>query len=59
MDPRAADSLNGIEIAFGFALFGLLVSFIWQRVGGSSFSTDPTVSHGDITEAELAGSQPA
>jgi len=57
----ATGSLNGVEIAFGFgfALFGLVLSFISQRVGKSSFYTDPTVSHGDTIEAELADSQPA
>lgn len=55
----ATDSLNGVEIAFGFgfALLGLVLSVISQRVGRSSFYTDPTTSHGDKIEAELAGPQ--
>jgi amino acid transporter len=54
----ATDSLNGVEIAFGFglAVFGLVLSVIAQRVGKSSFYTEPTSSHGDTVEAELAGS---
>ena len=54
----ATDSLNGVEIVFGFgaALVGLVLSFISQRVGKSAFYTEPTVSHGDTVEAELAGS---
>jgi amino acid transporter len=56
----ATGSLNGIEIAFGFglAVFGLVLSVISKQVGHSSFYTEPTVSHGDTIEAELAGSQP-
>jgi len=54
----ATDSLNGVEIAFGFgfAVFGLVLSVIAQRVGKSSFYSDPRSSHGDTVEAELAGS---
>ena len=54
----ATDSLNGVEIAFGFgaALIGLILSFISQRVGKSGFYSEPTASHGDTVEAELAGS---
>lgn len=54
----ATDSLNGVEIAFGFgaALIGLILSFISQRVGKSPFYSEPTASHGDTVEAELAGS---
>ena len=53
----ATGSLNGVEIAFGFglALLGLILSFVSQRVGRSSFYTDPTASHGDLVEEELAG----
>jgi amino acid transporter len=53
----ATGSLNGVEIAFGFglALVGLVLSFVSQRVGHSSFYTDPTTSHGDQVEEELAG----
>jgi amino acid transporter len=56
----ATGSLNGVEIAFGFglALLGLILSFVAQRVGRSSFYTDPTTSHGDLIEEELAGPQP-
>jgi amino acid transporter len=54
----ATDSLNGVEIAFGFglAVFGLVLSVIAQRVGKSRFYSDPMSSHGDTVEAELAGS---
>jgi hypothetical protein len=54
----ATDSLNGVEIAFGFgfAVFGLVLSVIAQRVGKSSYYSDPMSSHGDTVEAELAGS---
>jgi hypothetical protein len=53
----ASGSLNGVEIAFGFgfALLGLVLSVISQRLGRSSFYTDPTTSHGDKIEADLAG----
>jgi amino acid transporter len=54
----ATDSLNGVEIAFGFgfAVLGLILSVIAKRVGKSSFYTEPTRSHGDTVEADLAGS---
>jgi amino acid transporter len=54
----ATDSLNGVEIAFGFglAVFGLILSAIAQRVGKSRFYSDPMSSHGATLEAELAGS---
>jgi amino acid transporter len=54
----ATDSLNGVEIAFGFglAVFGLILSVIAQRVGKSRFYSDPMSSHGDTVEADLAGS---
>ena len=57
----ATGSLNGVEIAFGFglALLGLILSFVAQRVGRSSFYTDPSISHGDLIEDELAGPTPA
>lgn len=44
-----------IALGFGFALLGLILSVISQRVGRSSFYTDPTTSHGDKIEADLAG----
>jgi amino acid transporter len=52
----ATDSLNAVEIifGFGFAVLGLILSVISQRVGKSAFYTDPTTSHGDTIEAELA-----
>jgi amino acid transporter len=57
----ATGSLNGVEIVFGFglALIGLILSFVAQRTGKSSFYTDPTTSHGDLVEEELAGPEPA
>lgn len=52
--------LNGVEIGFGFGLaaVGLVLSFVSQYAGKSSFYSDPTTSHGDRAEDELAGSQP-
>jgi amino acid transporter len=57
----ATDSLNGVEIAFGFgfAVLGLILSFVSQRVGTSPFYSDPTVSHGDTIEEDLAGPRQA
>jgi amino acid transporter len=51
----ATDALNGVEIAFGFgfAAFGLVLSFISSRIGKAPFYSDPTVSHGDTAEREL------
>jgi hypothetical protein len=37
-------------------VFGLILSVIAQRVGKSSFYSDPMSSHGDTVEADLAGS---
>ena len=50
-------SLNGVEEfwGLGLALLGLALSFISSRVGKASFYSDPSVSHGDTVEAELAG----
>jgi hypothetical protein len=39
----------------GLALLGLALSFISSRTGKASFYSDPSVSHGDTVEAELAG----
>ena len=57
----ATHSLNGVEIAFGLgaALVGLILSFISQWAGKSSFYTEPATSHGDTVEAELAGPRSA
>jgi amino acid transporter len=54
----ATNALNGVEIGFGFgfAAFGLVLSFISSRVGKARFYSDPTVSHGDSIESELAAS---
>ncbi len=51
----ATHALNGVEIGFGFgfAAFGLVLSFISSRVGQSSFYSDPTTSHGATVEHEL------
>ncbi len=53
--------LNGVEIGFGFglALLGLVLSFVSQWVGKSAFYSDPTTSHGEHVEEELAGDRPA
>jgi amino acid transporter len=57
----ATGSLNGVEITFGFglALLGLILSFVSARVTGAAFYRDPTVSHGDTVEADLARPDPA
>jgi hypothetical protein len=57
----ASGSLDGVEIVFGFglALVGLVLSFVAQRTGHSSFYADPATSHGDQVDEELAGPQPA
>jgi len=49
-------SLNGIQLGFGFGLaaVGLVLSFVSQYVGKSSFYSDPTTSAGDLVEEELA-----
>jgi TRAP-type C4-dicarboxylate transport system permease large subunit len=49
--------LTGVEIAFGFGLaaIGLVLSFVSQRVGKSTFYSDPTTSYGDRVDEELAG----
>jgi amino acid transporter len=51
--------LNGVQIGFGFGLaaVGLVLSFISQWVGKSTFYSDPMSSHGDKVEAELAKPQ--
>jgi len=56
----ATNSLNGVEITFGFglALFGFVLSVISKHAGKSRFYTEPMVSQGDHIDAELAGSQP-
>jgi len=53
--------LNGVQIGFGFGLaaVGLVLSFVSQRAGRSPFYSDPTVSHGDRVEEELAGPRSA
>jgi len=53
--------LNGVQLGFGFGLaaVGLVLSFVSQYVGKSRFYSDPTTSHGDTVEEELAGPQPA
>jgi amino acid transporter len=50
--------LNGVELGFGFGLAaaGLVLSFVSQYAGRSRFYSDPTISHGDTVEDELAGS---
>lgn len=54
------DQLNGVQLGFGFGLaaVGLVLSFVSQYAGKSRFYSDPTTSHGDKVEEELAGSQP-
>ena len=53
--------LNGVQIGFGFGLAatGLLLSFVAQRVGKSTFYSDPTTSFGGRVEEELARPQPS
>jgi hypothetical protein len=52
-------SLNGVEEVWGLglALLGLILSSISSRVGKAPFYSDPSVSHGDTVEAELAGAE--
>ena len=52
-------SLNGVEEVWGLglALLGLVLSFISSRAGKARFYSDPSVSHGDTVEAELAGAE--
>ncbi len=52
----ATHALNGVEMAFGFgfAALGLVLSFVSRSVGRAQFYFDPSVSHGDTVEAELA-----
>ena len=51
--------LNGVELAFGFGLaaVGLVLSFVSQYVGKSTFFSDPTTSYGNRVEEELTGPQ--
>jgi hypothetical protein len=53
--------LNGVEIGFGFGLaaVGLVLSFVSQYAGKSSFYSNPRTSHGDVAEGEPAASQPS
>jgi len=55
--PAFGGSLNGVEEVWGLglALLGLVLSFISSRVGRARFYSDPSVSHGDTVEEELAG----
>jgi amino acid transporter len=52
----ATGSLNGVEEAWGLglALLGLILSFVSSRTGKAPFYRDPSVSHGDTVEEELA-----
>jgi amino acid transporter len=52
----ASGDLDGIEIGFGFgfAVVGLIISFIVARTKHPRFYTDPRSSHGDKIEEELA-----
>jgi amino acid transporter len=53
--------LNGVQIGLGFGLaaIGLLLSFVAQRVGKSTFYSDPTTSFGGRAEEELARPRPS
>jgi amino acid transporter len=52
--------LNGVEIGFGFglALLGLVLSFVSERAGKSTYYTDPAASAGDRVEEDLAAPEP-
>ncbi len=52
--------LNGVQLGFGFGLaaLGLVLSFVAERTGKSTFYSDPTTSYGDRVEEELAGPSP-
>jgi L-asparagine transporter-like permease len=54
----ASGDLDGIEIGFGFAVLGLIISFIVARTRHPRFYTDPRSSHGDHIEEELAAPEP-
>ena len=43
--------------ASGSRRVGLVLSFVAQRIGKSTFYSDPTTSYGDRVEEELAGPQ--
>ena len=49
--------LNGVEEVWGLglAVLGLVLMFVSSRVVKARFYSDPSVSHGDTVEAELAG----
>ncbi len=51
----ATNSLNGVEITFGFgfAALGLVISFLVKHISHPRFYTDPLSSHGATVEAEL------
>jgi amino acid transporter len=52
----AAGSLNGVEEIWGLglAVVGVILSIVSAKKGKASFYTDPSVSHGDTVEADLA-----
>ena len=55
------NDLNGVQLGFGFGLaaVGLVLSFVSQYVGKSTYFSDPTTSQGDRVEEELAGPEPS
>jgi amino acid transporter len=57
----ATNALNGVELGFGFGFagFGLVLSFISSRIGKARFYSDPTVSHKETIGLELEGAAPA
>jgi hypothetical protein len=52
-----AKGLLEITFGFGLAAIGLVLSFVSQYVGKSTFFSDPTTSHGDVVEEELTKPQ--
>jgi hypothetical protein len=50
-----------VQLGFGFGLAaaGLLLSFVAQRAGKSTFYSDPATSFGGRVEEELAGPRPS
>ncbi len=54
----AVSTVVEIGFGFGFAVLGLIISFIVARTRHPRFYTDPRTSHGDHIEEELAAPEP-
>jgi hypothetical protein len=53
--------LNGVEIGagFGLAAVGLVLSFVSQYTGKSTYFSTPTSTYGEAGKEELTGSGPS